>query len=82
MIRAFDVLREIFPQGREKYLAAYRRDCLTTGNRVVVRRGTSERTAFAERVSDNFGLTVRYDGGARETLTSGEVSVRGMAGYV
>lgn len=82
MIRAFDVLRGKFPQGREKYLAAYRRDCVTTGKRVVVRRGTIERTAFAERVSDNFGLAVCYDGGGRETLTSGEVSVRGIAGYV
>ena len=41
-----------------------------------------ERSAFAEAVDDDFGLVVRYEDGTRETIFSGEVSVRGLEGYV
>ena len=82
MIRRFDKLAEDYPARKEDYLAAYRRDCLTPGNRVLVRRGGSEREAFAESISDDFGLEVRYGDGTREAVSSGEVSVRGLLGYV
>ena len=45
-------------------------------------RGDSRAEAEALAVDDRFGLTVRYDGGETETLRSGEVSVRGLYGYV
>ena len=41
-----------------------------------------ERVAYAEEIDDAFGLVVRYDDGRRETIRSGEVSVRGLYGYV
>ncbi|HPS75458.1 MAG TPA: biotin--[acetyl-CoA-carboxylase] ligase [Oscillospiraceae bacterium] len=82
MIAAFDVLAEAFPAGRADYLAAYRQDCVTPGNTVTVRRGEQEREAFAEGIGEDFGLRVRYAGGGRETLSGGEVSVRGLLGYV
>ena len=40
------------------------------------------RAAFAEAVDDDFGLLVRYPDGSRETVTAGEVSVRGLCGYI
>jgi BirA family biotin operon repressor/biotin-[acetyl-CoA-carboxylase] ligase len=82
MIRRFDELRADFPSAGDKYLRAYRRDCLTPGNRVLVRRGSSEREAFADGVDDGFRLEVTYPDGSREALSSGEVSVRGLMGYV
>ena len=38
--------------------------------------------AFAESIADDFGLEVRYGDGTREAVSSGEVSVRGLLGYV
>lgn len=60
----------------------YRADCATIGREVRVIRGSSERNAFAETVDDDFALVVRYEDGTRETVFSGEVSVRGLEGYV
>ena len=62
--------------------AQYRADCATLGCQVRLIRGGLERTAFAEDVDDQFGLVVRYEDGTRETVISGEVSVRGLEGYV
>ena len=41
-----------------------------------------ERIGTAMGISDDFGLTVRWEDGSTETLTSGEVSVRGLYDYV
>ena len=38
--------------------------------------------AFAEAVDDTFALVVRRADGSREAVSSGEVSVRGLLGYV
>ena len=43
-------------------------------------RGDAQVPAFAEAVDDDFGLVVRCPDGRRETVTSGEVSVRGLMG--
>lgn len=68
---------------RRPYLEQYRRDCITLGREVrLVRPGGEERTATAVAVDDQFGLVVRYPDGREETVTSGEVSVRGLYGYV
>lgn len=60
----------------------YRADCATLGREVRVIRGDTQRVAVAEAVDDDFGLVVRYEDGTRETVVSGEVSVRGLEGYV
>ena len=44
--------------------------------------GGAERRGLAEDVDEDFGLIVRRTDGARETVRSGEVSVRGLYGYV
>lgn len=61
--------------------------CPTTGpgappraGRYCCSGGTPGVPAFAEAVGDDFGLVVRYPDGLRETVTSGEVSVRGLMG--
>ena len=43
---------------------------------------TSRRDAFALEIDDSFDLVVELPDGSRETVTAGEVSVRGMFGYV
>jgi BirA family biotin operon repressor/biotin-[acetyl-CoA-carboxylase] ligase len=82
MINGFDALRAGWPGARESVLAGYRRDCLTPGNEVVLISAGREERAFAEGVDDSFGLAVRLRNGERRVINSGEVSVRGLCGYV
>ena len=64
------------------YMEEYRRLCVTTGKPVQVITPTCVREGFAEKVDDEGGLLVHYPDGTRETVNSGEVSVRGMYGYL
>lgn len=82
VIRALDRLDRDFPAKKAEYLERYRADCLTTGHEVrLIQKGVT-RTAFAESIDDDFALVVRWPDGTRETVTAGDVSVRGLLGYV
>ena len=67
---------------RAAWLERYRADCLTLGRTVRLLRAGGEEEAFAEAVDDTFALVVRRANGSREAVSSGEVSVRGLLGYV
>ena len=45
-------------------------------------RGEERQAAVALDVDDTFGLVVRRSDGTEETVRSGEVSVRGLYGYL
>jgi BirA family biotin operon repressor/biotin-[acetyl-CoA-carboxylase] ligase len=64
------------------YWQRYRSDCLTLGKPVRLIRGDKTEEAFAEDIDRDFGLIVRHPDGRRETVTTGEVSVRGLWGYL
>ena len=81
IINAMDTMYADWQAGRWS-VERYRSDCATLGREVRLLRNGQERTAIAEDVDDNFGLVVRYPDGTRETVISGEVSVRGLEGYV
>ena len=80
ILAALDDLYAAFPAGKADYLSDYRARCATTGREVLLLRGDAQVPAFAEAVDDDFGLVVRCPDGRRETVTSGEVSVRGLMG--
>ncbi len=82
LIRALDRLARDFPEKKAEYLERYRADCLTTGHEVRLIQKGQTRTAFAESIDDDFALVVRWSDGTRETITAGDVSVRGLLGYV
>ncbi|MBE6990866.1 MAG: biotin--[acetyl-CoA-carboxylase] ligase [Ruminococcaceae bacterium] len=82
LLEELDELRRGVLFAPERWLESYRARCLTVGSRVQVLRGDVHAEAEALAVDDRFGLTVRYDDGTTETLRSGEVSVRGLYGYV
>uniref|UniRef100_UPI003AB4CD39 biotin--[acetyl-CoA-carboxylase] ligase n=1 Tax=Dysosmobacter sp. TaxID=2591382 RepID=UPI003AB4CD39 len=82
VIRSLNALYDDFPAQNAAYLDHFRRDCLTVGNPIKVISGAEERIGTAMGISDDFGLTVRWEDGSTETLTSGEVSVRGLYDYV
>ena len=64
------------------YLTAYRRDCLTLGREVQLLWQNVKEKVTALDVDDQFGLVVRRADGTVETIRTGEVSVRGLYGYV
>ena len=64
------------------YQAAYRRDCVNLGKRVQLLSLQGREDAIALDVDECFGLVVRDGAGRVRTVHSGEVSVRGMYGYV
>ncbi|NLF34661.1 MAG: biotin--[acetyl-CoA-carboxylase] ligase [Clostridiales bacterium] len=80
LLAALSDMYRAFPGGGA--LERYRADCLTLGRQVCFRRGEETVTAFAETVTPSFGLVVRYPSGNRGILTAGEVSVRGLLGYL
>ena len=82
VIRALDRMMADFPAKKEEYLERYRADCLTTGHEVRLIQKGETHTAFAEAIDDDFALVVRRPDGSRETITAGDVSVRGLLGYV
>ena len=68
--------------GKAELLAQYRRDCITIGQEVSLVRGSDIRHGKALNVDENGALVVRFPDGNMEAVNSGEVSVRGMYGYV
>lgn len=67
---------------KPRFLAQYRRDCVTLGQEISVVRGDSLRHGKALDIDDNGALLVAYSDGTQEAVNSGEVSIRGMYGYV
>ena len=82
ILRAMDALYQDFPGERARYLEAYRRDCLTLNKPVSVVRPNGTRQGFAAGIDENFALLVRWEDGTEEAVSAGEVSVRGLYGYV
>lgn len=82
LLTALDRMAEEFPKEKARWLERYRADCLTPGRAVTLLRPDGQERAMAVDIDENFGLIVEYPDGRRESVTSGEVSVRGIAGYV
>ena len=67
---------------QEAMLAQYRKDCITIGQEISLVRGEEVRHGKALDVDDEGALMVLFPDGHTEAINSGEVSVRGMYGYV
>ncbi len=68
--------------GKEALLTQYRKDCITIGQEISLVRGDGVRHGLAVDVDEEGALIVRFPDGHQEPVNSGEVSVRGMYGYV
>lgn len=73
--------QDLLPQ-QTQILEQYRRDCITIGQEIRVVQGDSIRHGQAIDVDNQGALVVRYPDGSQEAVNAGEVSVRGMYGYV
>ena len=82
-IRALDRLYRALETGdTAAYLAQYRRSCVNLGKQVQLIGPQGRTQALALDVDDQFGLVVRMEDGTERVIRAGEVSVRGMDGYV
>ena len=65
---------------KRKFLDSYRKHSMVIGKEIMVYKGGIDngegRAARAEDIDDNGGLVVEYDDGTKETLATGEISIR------
>ena len=59
-----------------KYIEEYRSRSILTGKKIHVIRGEKSTPAIAVEIDEQARLVVEYEDGSRETLSSGEVSIR------
>ena len=64
------------------WMDSYRSHCVTIGQDVKIVRGEEARYAHVDGMDDQGALLVTLTDGTKETVFSGEVSVRGMYGYL
>ena len=67
---------------KTQIMDAYRARCITLGQDVVVVRGETQRYGKALDLDPDGGLMVRFSDGSIQSVSSGEVSIRGMYGYL
>ena len=68
---------------KSEIMTQYKADCITLGREVSLLRGTDPvRHGRAVDIDADGALIVEFAPGVRETVNSGEISVRGMYGYV
>lgn len=77
----FQMDKALLPE-KENTLERYRQNCITLGQDISLVRGEEVRHGHALTVDAEGALIVRFPDGHTEAVNSGEVSVRGMYGYV
>ncbi len=82
MLESLYRMDRILLSDREQILNRYRADCITLGQEISLVRGDTVRHGKALSVDDAGALVVAFSDGTTEAVNSGEVSVRGMYGYV
>lgn len=81
MIRSFERMNRVLTNPAA-FLLQYRADCITIGQSISLLRGEEVRHGIALNVDDQGALVVKFDNGQVDAVQSGEVSIRGMYGYV
>ena len=82
MIHALQKMDLQLLSAKAQILAQYKKDCITLGQEIVLLRGDEKRYGIAQDIDPDGGLVVEFQSGTLEVVSSGEVSVRGMYGYV
>ena len=83
MMESLRKMDQILLTKKEEILDDYRNDCITVGQEIsLLRVGEEVRHGKAISVDAEGALVVEFADGHLETVNSGEVSVRGMYGYL
>jgi BirA family biotin operon repressor/biotin-[acetyl-CoA-carboxylase] ligase len=76
--RAYAALRS---EDWSEWIRSYREDCVHIGKQIRLIDPNGEKTVTAIDIDETFGLIVEEEG-LRRTVRAGEISVRGLFGYV
>lgn len=82
MIESLYALSRNLLGSKQEILLRYRTDCITLNRDVVLVRGEEKRYGHALDIDESGALIVRFSDGTAEAVNSGEISVRGMYGYL
>ena len=82
LVEALYQMDQMLLSQKTAIMDCYRSRCMTLNQDIMVLRGDEVRYGTAVDLDDDGGLIVRFTDGALQTVSSGEVSVRGMYGYV
>lgn len=82
MMEALWKMDALLLTGKDAMLEQYRKNCITIGQDISLLRGENVRHGKALDIDDSGALIVAFSDGHIEAVNSGEVSVRGMYGYV
>ena len=75
-------MRREFLSRKSDWIAAFSQNCLTVGKDIQILRAGTVRQAKATGIGPDADLLVEYPDGTSGSVSSGEVSVRGLYGYV
>ncbi len=82
LIQTLHSMRRYLFEDKQGIMEDFRHRCITIGSQISILRGDEVRHARAVGVDNDGGLQVVYADGFEGTVTSGEVSIRGMYGYL
>ena len=82
MLEALETMSQQLISRKAEILNRYRLDCMTLNRDVLLVRGDEKRYGYALDIDSSGALVVRFEDGHLEAVNSGEISVRGMYGYV
>ncbi len=82
MVRSLEQMSQELITHKDAIMEAYRNNCITLGKYVCVCGSDTVRYGTAADMNDDGALLIRFDDGHTETVSAGEVSVRGMYGYI
>lgn len=80
--RMISALLDMDLSRKREIMNRYRQGCMTIGKEVVVVQGDNRRQGRAVDLDEDGGLIVEYPDRTRQTVNSGEVSIRGLWGYI
>ena len=67
---------------RDPLMAQYRMDCITIGQSISIMQNDTVQHGTALDILPDGALLVHFDDGRECAVNSGEVSIRGMYGYI
>ena len=82
LVRSLCEMEQALFTEKEAWLREFSAHCVTLGQDVKLVRGDEVTYAHADAIDPEAALLVTYPDGTRAAIASGEVSVRGMYGYV
>lgn len=82
MICALERMRHSLLTDSSAIMDTYRKDCITIGKEICVHQSDTARQGTALNVLADGALLVQFASGETKPVQSGEVSVRGLFGYV